>query len=130
MAEQDNERVVRELFDSLTRGDLPGVLDRLAEDIEWRIAGPAELGTAGVHRGRDAVAQLLRNMGGEAEFELFEPQDYFARGDQVVVLGRERQRLKASGRVIHTDWAMVFTLAGGKVARFRNFVDTRQEVPA
>jgi ketosteroid isomerase-like protein len=116
--------VVREMYAAFTKGDVPGVLDRLAEDIEWKIAGPSELPYAGVHRGRDEVARFFESFGRAAEFEVFEPQEYFARGDKVVVLGRERQRVKATGRVVETEWAMVFTVSGGKIARFHNFVDT------
>jgi ketosteroid isomerase-like protein len=124
MSEQDNERVVREMYAAFAKGDVPGVLDRLAEDIEWKIAGPSELPYAGVHRGRDEVARFFESFDRAAEFEVFEPQEYFARGDKVVVLGRERQRVKATGRVVETEWAMVFTVSGGKIARYHNFVDT------
>jgi ketosteroid isomerase-like protein len=124
MSEQDNERVVREMYAAFAKGDVPGVLERLAEDIEWKIAGPSELPYAGVHRGRDEVARFFESFGRAAEFEVFEPQEYFARGDKVVVLGRERQRVKATGRVVETEWAMVFTVSGGKIARYHNFVDT------
>src|SRR5947209_19718448 len=124
MSEQDNERVVREMYAAFGRGDVPGVLDKLADDIEWRIAGPAELPYAGLHRGRDEVAKFFEKFGQAAEFEVFEAREYFSRGDKVVVLGQERQRVKATGQVVETEWAMVFTLSAGKIARFHNFVDT------
>jgi ketosteroid isomerase-like protein len=124
MSEQENEQIVQAMYAAFQRGDIPGVLDRLAEDIEWRIAGPSELPYAGLHRGRDEVARFFETFGQASEFEVFEPQEYFSRGDKVVVLGHERQRVKATGRVVETEWAMVFTLNGGKIARFHNFVDT------
>jgi ketosteroid isomerase-like protein len=124
MSEQENEQVVQAMYAAFKRGDIPGVLDRLAEDIEWRIAGPSELPYAGLHRGRDEVAKFFETFAQASEFEVFEPQEYFSRDDKVVVLGHERQRVKATGRVVETEWAMVFTLSGGKIARFHNFVDT------
>jgi ketosteroid isomerase-like protein len=124
MSEQENERVVQAMFAAFGRGDIPGVLDRLAEDIEWHIAGPSELPFAGLHRGRAEVARFFETFNQTSEFEAFEPQEYFSRGDRVVVLGHERQRVKATGLVVETDWAMVFTLSGGKITRFHNFVDT------
>lgn len=127
--EQANVRVVEGMFSSLSRGDIPGVLDRLSDDIEWRIAGPAELPFSGVHRGREAVARFFRDFGQAAEFEEFEPREYLAKGDKVVVLGHERQRVKATGRVVHTDWAMVFVLREGRINRFRNYVDSRDVGP-
>jgi len=124
MSEQANEQVVRRLYAAFGRGDVAGVLDTLAEDIEWRIAGPSELSYAGVHRGRDEVAKFFETLGQAQEFEVFEAQEYFARGDKVVVLGHERQRVKATGLTVETEWAQVFTLAGGKITKFHNFVDT------
>lgn len=124
MSERDNERVVQEMFAAFGRGDVAGVLDRLSPEIEWRIAGPSELAYAGTHRGRDGVAQFFARLGEATEFELFEPQEYFARGDRVVVLGRERQRVKATGQTVETEWAMAFTLKGGKISRYHNYVDT------
>ena len=124
MGEHENEQVVREMYAAFGRGDVPAVLDTLAEDIEWRIAGPSELPYAGLHRGRDEVAKFFETLGGSSEFEVFEAQEYFSRGDKVVVLGHERQRVKATGLVVETEWAMVFTLRGGKIAKYHNFVDT------
>ena len=124
MSEQENERVVQQMYAAFGRGDVPGVLDTLADDIEWRIAGPSELPYAGIHRGRDEVAKFFETFGRAAEFEVFEPREYFSRGDKVVVLGHERQRVKATGQVVETEWAMVFTVSAGKIARFHNFVDT------
>ncbi len=130
MDEQANVRVVEGMFSALRRGDITGVLDRLSDDIEWRIAAPSELPYAGIHRGRDEVAKFFQTFGQAAEFEEFQPREYLAKGDKVVVLGHERQRIKASGQVVETDWAMVFALRDGRIARFRNFVDSREVTPS
>jgi ketosteroid isomerase-like protein len=124
VSEHENVRVVEGMFAALARGDIGGVLERLGGDIEWRIAGPSELPYAGVHRGRDAVARFFQSFGQAAEFEVFEPQEYFANGNKVVVLGHERQRVKATGRVVETEWAMVFVLREGRIIKFHNYVDT------
>src|SRR3954447_25406263 len=110
MSDQGNERAVQKMFAAFTKGDVPGVLDRLSDDIEWRIAGPSELPYAGIHRGRDEVAKFFETFGQAAEFEVFEPEEYFASGDKVVVLGHERQRIRSTGQVVDTEWAMVFGL--------------------
>ena len=124
MNEQENVQVVQEMFAAFGRGDSAGVLDRLSDDIEWRIAGPSELPYAGIHRGRDEVAKFFQTFGQVAEFEVFEPQEYFAKGDKVVVLGHERQRVRTTGQVVETEWAMVFVLRDRRIAKFHNYVDT------
>jgi uncharacterized protein len=124
MSEQENTQLIRTMFASFTSGDFPGVLDMLAEDVEWRLAGPTEFTYAGIRRGRAKVAEFFKALGDATEFEVFEPQEYIAQGDKVVVLGHERQRVKATGLVVENDWAMVFTIRDGKIARFRNYEDT------
>ena len=124
MSEQDNTQLVQSMFDAFLKGDVPGVLDKLTEDVEWRLAGPTEVTYAGIRRGRDQVAQVFKVLGEASEFEQFELQDYIAQGDKVVVLGHERQRVKATGLTVENDFAMVFTIRDGKIARFRNYEDT------
>ncbi len=53
-----------------------------------------------------------------------------ARGDTVVVLGREQSRVKPTDRTCEVDWAMVFTLRDGLIARFREYHDTAAWVTA
>ena len=124
MSEQDNVRAVQAMFAAFGRGDIPAVLDALTDDVEWRLAGPTEVTYAGTRRGRDQVAEFFKVLGQASEFEVFEPQEYIAQGDKVVVLGHERQRVRATGQVAENDWAMVFTLRDGKIAKFRNYEDT------
>ena len=88
------------------------------------MAGPSELPYAGIHRGRDEVAKFFQTFGQAAEFEVFEPQEYFAKGDRVVVLGHERQCIKATGQRVETEWAMVFVVGDGRITKFHNYVDT------
>ena len=57
-------------------------------------------------------------------FRTFEPREYIAEGDRVAATGSYSGTAKATGREFVCDWAMVFELRGGKVARFREFTDT------
>jgi uncharacterized protein len=124
MSEQENVKVVREMFDAFRGGDVARVLDRLSEDVEWRLGGPTEVAYTGIRHGRQQVAELFKLLGEVSEFEEFDPQEYIAQGDRVVVLGHERQRVKATGLVAENDWAMVFTVRDGKITKFRNYEDT------
>ncbi|MEU1623327.1 nuclear transport factor 2 family protein [Streptomyces sp. NPDC005722] len=57
--------VVRGLYDALGRGDVAGVLARLAPDVV--VDEPAQLPYGGVHRGREAFARsVLGVMAGHA----------------------------------------------------------------
>ena len=78
MSEQDNTQLVKSMFEAFQKGDVPGVLDTLTEDVEWRLAGPTEVTYAGIRRGRDQVAQVFKVLGEASVFEQFELHDYIA----------------------------------------------------
>ena len=56
MSQQENLRIVREIYDAVGRGDVPAILDRVADDVDWSAeaeshAAPwygARVGKAGV----------------------------------------------------------------------------------
>jgi uncharacterized protein len=52
------------------------------------------------------------------------PGAFIAEGDRVVVLGRERGRVKGTGKTFDNDWALVFTFGGGKVTGFQCYENT------
>ena len=56
-----NARRIRDLYEGFLRGDLGPLDDLLAEDVEWHEAGRDQL--SGVHRGRDAVKQVVQRLG-------------------------------------------------------------------
>ena len=130
MSEQTNVAVVQQAYEAFGREDIPGVLDRLTEDVEWTLQGPSTIPFAGAHRGREGIAEFFSLVGEALEFELFEPREFVAQGDTVVVLGYERSVAKATGRPLEQEWAHVYTLRDGKIATGRLFEDTAAEVVA
>ncbi len=79
---------------------------------------------AGTRRGREGVAEFFSLVGGNLEFERFEPREFVAQGDTVVVLGFERSLVKPTGRTFEQEWAHVYKLRDGKVAEFLALEDT------
>ncbi len=69
-------------------------------------------------------------LGDNLEFERFEPREFVAQGDTVVVLGYERSLVKPTGRAFENEWAHVYTLGDGKIAKGRFFEDTAAQVVA
>jgi hypothetical protein len=41
------------------------------------------------------------------------------------VVGWERAKVKATNRTVELDWIMSFTVRNGKVAKFREYTDTK-----
>ena len=131
MSEQDNIRIVKETYAAFKRRDIPGVLNSVSDDVDWFVPGPTEiLPVSGRRRGRDQVAKFFTTLDTSEEIQQFEPQEFIAQGDKVVVTGKYRARIKATGRTAESDWAHIHTLRGGKIAQFREFTDTANAVEA
>ncbi|MBI2885234.1 MAG: nuclear transport factor 2 family protein [Candidatus Omnitrophica bacterium] len=124
MSEPKNVQIVQQIYAAFGRGDIPSVLAALSDDIEWQVTGPAEVAYAGARRGRPQVLEFFTALGQTVDVERFEPQQFIAQEDTVVVLGVERLKIKATGRAAENSWVMVFTLREGRVVRFREYDDT------
>ncbi len=124
MSTEENKRVVRSIFEAFGRGDVPGVLANLSEDVTWDAPGPPHVPYFGERRGHGGAVEFFTQLGTNVDFEHFEPRAFVAEGDRVVALGRERGRVKATGRTFDNDWALVFTVSGGKVTALQIYENT------
>ena len=119
-----NVEVVQQSYEAVGRGDIPALLDLLTDDVEWTFQGPSVIPLAGIRRGHEGVAKFFSLVEGNLEFERFEPREFVAQGDTVVVLGFERSLVKPTGRTFEQEWAHVYKLREGKVAEFLALEDT------
>ena len=122
----DNSAFVRSLYDAFGRGDLQSIIDNVDPAIEWVSNGSGEtIPWGGTRSGRAGVASFFQALGDNLDFEAFEPRQFLDAGDAVTVLGRSRARSKGDGGgTFDSEWAHIFTIRDGKVARFQEYYDT------
>ena len=113
--------IVRAFYAKLAAGDAPGALDLMASDIEWitmwhyKVEG----------RGPGAVAEgLFGPLTAEWTSLSFDSTELIREGDAVVSLGVFTGVHGASGKTAEARYAHVWTVEGGKIARFRQYIDT------
>ena len=127
---QGNVKTVQELYTAFGRGDIPSILNALAEDVEWHEPPGGEAPFKGTYRGREGVGQFFTWLAEAVEVEAFEPREFYAHGDTVVALGRYRFRTRKTGKAYDTDWAMVWRFRGNKVVGFEIYKDSAAEAAA
>ncbi len=121
----ENVQVVQDLYAAFGRGDMPGLLGLLAEDVDWYFNGRSEdIPFAGRWQGRDGMMDFFRIVGETCEVFSFGPNEVVALGEHVLLLGHERVRVRATGREYESDWAQLFTVREGAIVRMREFYDT------
>jgi uncharacterized protein len=126
-----SQMIVEEIYEAFGEGDIASILDALSEAVSWEVAGPAgEYPMFGRRHGRQGALEFFRLLSEHEDFSDFTPVRFHATRDTVVVEGRAALTLKKTGRPVAYDWVHVWTLKGGKVARFKEFYDTAQVVRA
>ena len=125
MSQPESQRVVQEAYANFKRGDIPGLLNMMAADVDWYLPGsPDVVPFAGRRRGREQVGQFFSKLNELQETEQFEPREFIVQDDKVVALGNYRWRIRSSGRNYESEFAHVFTVRDGKIAKFHEFYDT------
>ena len=125
MSEQENLQIIHDVYAAFGRGDVPGVLAMLTDDVTWTTPGPPDIiPYAGIRTGRDQVAEPFTAFGSSVETTAFDPQHFLADGDMVVVLGHYTLKVVKTGKVIDNDWVHSFTITGGRISAFQGFEDS------
>jgi len=124
MSEQENTKVVQQAYENFKSGDIAALLEQFADDIQWQLPEVENVSYAGKRSGREQAAQFFSILAGEQDVLSFEPREFVAQGEKVVALGHYAWRAKSTGREYESDFAHVFTVRGGKVESFQEFMDT------
>ncbi len=122
MGEQSVD-VVRGVYEAFGRGDVPAVLGAMADDIEWHEAEGMPYG--GVYHGGEAVA---KNVFGPITADISDfavtPEEFIASGNAVAAVVRYTGTGQATGKQLDLPAVHVFNVRDGKIAQFRQFIDT------
>ena len=128
MNERQNLDVVRGVYAAFGRGDVEGILALLDPEVSWRTPGAPDLPTGGLRHGIPAVREFFPLLLNTFDFAEFQPQDFLAAGDKVVVLGTSREGPKGSGRLVDFRWVHVFTFRNGRIVAFEEPADVGELV--
>jgi ketosteroid isomerase-like protein len=121
-----NVRTIQEIYAAFGRGDIPAILSRLSESVEWEY-GPTSTDVPWLQRrrGRDGAAAFFASL---AHFDMhaFRPKEFLEGDGVVVVLLDVDFTVRATGRrIVEEDEIHVWRFdAEGRVVRHRHGVDT------
>lgn len=124
MSEQANTQLVQRAYASVAAGDMQALLQLLDTDIEWQLPKMDGVPFAGTWRGHQQVLRFMGLLAETQEVVEFQPDQFIAQDDTVIALGHFFMRVRATGKDSKSDWAHCWTIKGGKITHFREFVDT------
>ena len=112
--------VVEKMFSAFGSGDIDGFLKTVSPDTIWIYHG-TQLIPKGTYEGTEGARAFISNIINSTEILSFEPQQYICEGNTVVVLGREHQRVKKSGKELKQKWVQVYTIENDLIKRMEEF---------
>ena len=128
--EGENVSRIRAIYEAIRQGDSTSFSDALADDVEFELVGPADSPMTGHWRGRDEVLAGSAQNYARLQDQRPELVAVIAQGDQVVVIGREKGLIRATGREYEVPWMHLFTFREGKVVRIYGFSDSHPLIQA
>ncbi|MEV5377547.1 DUF4440 domain-containing protein [Streptosporangium nondiastaticum] len=121
--------VVRRQYLASAAGDLEALRATLAPDVEWtEMAGFPLAGTYRTPAG--VTTHVMERLAAEWDDWVVHDDTYVAEGENVVVLARYTAVNKATGKEMRVRVAHHFTVRGGLIVRFEQFVDTAKVLEA
>jgi hypothetical protein len=111
MTTEENIAFIRSVLET---EDWPRLIDRLADDVVFKVTIPEGTPLSPELQGKQAVVEHLLNLGNLLEFRQEKPLEYFGGGERVVVLGTESVEIKKNGVTVpHSEYADVFDSTTG-----------------
>jgi len=126
MSQDKNIAIAQQLLAGIGEGKDPDILAKMfAEDLRFEIQGDdGVLPWIGHKTGRQAAADFFREIRVLTEPVSFEVEDILGSADRAVIIGVLATRIKSSGKLMQSQFAIVLTIAGGTIARFQMLEDS------
>ena len=125
-----NADTVRDIYAAFGRGDVPAILERLAEDVDWEFAYPTdhEIPWLRRQRGHAGAVAFFQAAGDNLEFKSFAVDHIVGDGPVVVALVSQEIKVKSTGKTMREiEEAHIWHFdPRGRVIRFRHAADTLQ----
>jgi len=106
---------LRLAYEAASRGDWEAVLEPMDPDVVLKTI------RTGTHRGHEEVRRAFEDMTAAFEEIVFEPEEFFERGDRIVVFLRQKARPSGADRMIENRVGHLWTMRKGKPVRCETF---------
>ena len=123
----DSVGLIRSVYEAFEKGDVPAVLGRLHDKVEWNEAEHFTYWPGQAFIGHQAVIDgVFARIGQDFDGFRVDVGRLVGCGDTVLAEARYRGTAKATGKKLDVQVAHVWDVRDGKVARFQQYVDTWQ----
>lgn len=121
-----NVNTVKEIYEAFGRGDVPVILEKLDEDVEWETQIPVDgVPWLQARRGRGNIAGFFEALA-PLQITRFEPHTFFESGDKVFVLIAFEATNQGKSYSFPNNGHLWQFNSAGKVVKYDHVTDTAQ----
>ena len=126
MSHQENIAIAQKLLEGIGGGQDPAEIAALFDaDLVFEIQGDdGVLPWIGRKTGRRAIVNFIRDIRALTEPITFEVDDILASNSRAAIIGALQTRIKGTGKIIATQFAIILTITGNVVTRFQMLEDS------
>jgi len=96
-----------------------------SENLEWEIAGDTgALPWIGKKSGRSALVDFVNGLRSLTEPITFDVNDTLINDKRAVILGSLATKLRRTGKIVNTDFAIILTVGSSEFVRFQMLEDS------
>ena len=128
-----NKSTVEDIYKAFGEGNIPAILEHLADDVIWDFASTSiEVPWLKRREGKAGAIEFFQAVGANLEFEKFEPKAILEGDGLVVGVIDVEATVRPTGKKIsEVDETHVFRFNGdGKIVAFRHGVDSYEHFRA
>ena len=115
-------------YEAFSRGDWETAFGAAHPDLEFKTAD--RVTNPGTYRGLEEIKRFFEDLFEPFEEVVAEPQEFFERGDLIVVFVLVRSRPRGSSAVVENRIGHLWTMRDGKVVRFEIFPERERALEA
>jgi uncharacterized protein len=126
MSHQQNVAIAQKLLEGIGGGKDPaGIASLFDANVLFEIQGDdGVLPWIGRKTGRQAIADFIRDVRTLTEPVTFDVEEILASDGRAAIIGALQTRIKATGKIIATQFAIILTITGDVVTRFQMLEDS------
>ncbi|NLS13090.1 nuclear transport factor 2 family protein [Vibrio sp. SM6] len=126
MSSEQNHQVVNEFFQRFSNGDVPGVLELLTPDVDWRMMGQQGGLPVSGNMDQEGIKGLMAGVKETVIDHLaMTPKGWTIDGDRVAVEVESFGNMK-NGKTYNNLYHYLIEMKQGKIWRIREYGDTDQ----
>jgi hypothetical protein len=124
---QSSSETVKQFFAAFGGGDVEGIVelfDPAATIVAVRAGKPENSEPYGTYSGQAGVRQFVANLGRTFDTQAFSVDAVSGQGETAFARGSFTHKVRATGKLYSSDWALACVVRRGRIVEYRFFEDS------